>query len=121
MLKPHGTHESLAGKLLLSSALVAVSLAYGWWQRENAAKSAHGDGAVRACVPGTCASSVSACAHAFRHGVRRAANRSTGDLCRSSPAQRRHLLRRNPPPAAPQVSTPASAAPQAPPQQEAAI
>ncbi len=24
--------ESLAGKLLLSSALVAVSLAYGWWQ-----------------------------------------------------------------------------------------
>jgi uncharacterized protein with FMN-binding domain len=35
MLKPHGTHESLAGKLLLSSALVAVSLAYGWWQREN--------------------------------------------------------------------------------------
>jgi uncharacterized protein with FMN-binding domain len=35
MLKPHGTHESLAGKLLLSSALVAVSLAYGWWQRQN--------------------------------------------------------------------------------------
>ncbi len=25
--------ESLIGKLLLSSALVAVSLAYGWWQR----------------------------------------------------------------------------------------
>ena len=36
MLKPHGTHESLAGKLLLSSALVAVSLAYGWWQPRDA-------------------------------------------------------------------------------------
>jgi uncharacterized protein with FMN-binding domain len=35
MLKPHGTRENLAGKLLLSSALVAVSLAYGWWQRQN--------------------------------------------------------------------------------------
>jgi len=30
-----GGHESLAGKLLLSSALVAVSLAYGWWQRST--------------------------------------------------------------------------------------
>jgi len=28
--------ESLAGKLLLSSALVAVSLGYGWWQTQNA-------------------------------------------------------------------------------------
>lgn len=32
MLKLVGKRESLAGKLLLSSALVAVSLAYGWWQ-----------------------------------------------------------------------------------------
>ena len=32
-----GKHPSLAGKLLLSSALVAISLAYGWWQsRERA-------------------------------------------------------------------------------------
>jgi len=30
MLNPR--RDSLAGKLLLSSALVAVSLAYGWWQ-----------------------------------------------------------------------------------------
>jgi len=30
-------HENLAGKLLLSSALVAVSLAYIWWHRHNAA------------------------------------------------------------------------------------
>lgn len=30
-------HQSLLGKLLLSTALVAVSLAYGWWQRQNAA------------------------------------------------------------------------------------
>jgi uncharacterized protein with FMN-binding domain len=37
MLTPKKTRESLAGKLLLSSALVAVSLAYGWWQRDNAA------------------------------------------------------------------------------------
>lgn len=36
MLKPAGKRESLAGKLLLSSALVAVSLAYGWWQRPGA-------------------------------------------------------------------------------------
>ncbi len=29
-------HQTLAGKLLLSSALVAVSLMYGWWQRHGA-------------------------------------------------------------------------------------
>ena len=34
MLSPK--RESLAGKLLLSSALVAVSLAYGWWQTHDA-------------------------------------------------------------------------------------
>ena len=38
MLKPAGKRESLAGKLLLSSALVAVSLAYGWWQRADTEK-----------------------------------------------------------------------------------
>jgi uncharacterized protein with FMN-binding domain len=32
--------ESLAGKLLLSSALVAVSLGYGWWQRQNSERPA---------------------------------------------------------------------------------
>ena len=36
MLSPKNKTESLAGKLLLSSALVAVSLAYGWWQTRNA-------------------------------------------------------------------------------------
>jgi len=36
MLKPGGKRESLVGKLLLSSALVAVSLAYGWWQQHDA-------------------------------------------------------------------------------------
>ena len=38
MLSPK--RESLAGKLLLSSALVAVSLAYGWWQTRNAERPA---------------------------------------------------------------------------------
>jgi uncharacterized protein with FMN-binding domain len=36
MLSPAPKRESLAGKLLLSSALVAVSLAYGWWQPRDA-------------------------------------------------------------------------------------
>ena len=45
MLSPNKKRESLAGKLLLSSALVAVSLVYGWWQRHNAA------GAYVAMVP----------------------------------------------------------------------
>jgi uncharacterized protein with FMN-binding domain len=35
MLRPDKKPQSLAGKLLLSSALVAVSLAYGWWQRHD--------------------------------------------------------------------------------------
>ena len=38
MLKFDTKRENLAGKLLLSSALVAVSLAYGWWQRDDAEK-----------------------------------------------------------------------------------
>jgi uncharacterized protein with FMN-binding domain len=36
MLRSDKKRESLAGKLLLSSALVAVSLVYGWWQRNHA-------------------------------------------------------------------------------------
>jgi uncharacterized protein with FMN-binding domain len=32
---PGGRHENLAGRLLLSSALVVVSLAYAWWHRHN--------------------------------------------------------------------------------------
>lgn len=36
MLSPNKKPGSLTGKLLLSSALVAVSLSYGWWQRHNA-------------------------------------------------------------------------------------
>jgi uncharacterized protein with FMN-binding domain len=35
MLSSSEKRESLAGKLLLSSALVAVSLAYGWWQNPS--------------------------------------------------------------------------------------
>lgn len=35
MLSSNGNRESLAGKLLLSSALVAVTLVYGWWQRHS--------------------------------------------------------------------------------------
>jgi uncharacterized protein with FMN-binding domain len=34
---PGRQRENLAGRLLLSSALVAVSLAYAWWQRPDAA------------------------------------------------------------------------------------
>lgn len=37
--------ENLAGKLLLSTALIAISLAYGWWQRDNDA------GPVMATMP----------------------------------------------------------------------
>jgi uncharacterized protein with FMN-binding domain len=33
MLNSEKSREGLVGKLLLSSALVAISLAYGWWQR----------------------------------------------------------------------------------------
>jgi uncharacterized protein with FMN-binding domain len=36
MLSHNKKRESLAGKLLLSSALVAVTLVSGWWQRNNA-------------------------------------------------------------------------------------
>lgn len=35
MLSAGKKGESLAGKWLLSSALVALSLAYGWWQRQD--------------------------------------------------------------------------------------
>jgi len=32
---PGSKHQNLAGKLLLSSALVAVSVGYAWWHRHN--------------------------------------------------------------------------------------
>jgi uncharacterized protein with FMN-binding domain len=32
---PGSEHQNLAGKLLLSSALVAVSVGYGWWHRHD--------------------------------------------------------------------------------------
>ena len=35
MLSPAKTHESFTGKLLLSTALVAVTLGYGWWQHNQ--------------------------------------------------------------------------------------
>jgi uncharacterized protein with FMN-binding domain len=38
MLSPQKKRGSLTGKLLLSSALVTVSLAYGWWQRSDAGR-----------------------------------------------------------------------------------
>lgn len=38
MLSSDKKRESLAGKLLLSSALVALSLAYGWWQQHDAGR-----------------------------------------------------------------------------------
>lgn len=47
MLSPRNKTESLAGKLLLSSALVAVSLAYGWWQTPIA----HGPAMAMAPMP----------------------------------------------------------------------
>ncbi|MGZ5930333.1 MAG: hypothetical protein ACXWLX_14055, partial [Rhizomicrobium sp.] len=47
MLSPKNKTESLAGKLLLSSALVAVSLAYGWWQTPIA----HGPAIATAPMP----------------------------------------------------------------------
>lgn len=40
MLSPAKPRENLAGKLLVSSALVVVSLAYGFWQRHHTAGSA---------------------------------------------------------------------------------
>ena len=35
MLSPAKEHESLSGKLLLSTALVAVTVGYGWWQHNQ--------------------------------------------------------------------------------------
>ena len=123
MLKPHGTHESLAGKLLLSSALVAVSLAYGWWQRENAP---HPHIAMTARVPqapapqasvpaptpsvATSAAPTPATAPAPDTSVAAALPRSAAPTAPKSTAV-----------APPQVSTPAPAVPEAPPQQAAAI
>src|SRR5579863_2322588 len=45
MLSYKRKRESLIGKLLLSSALVAISLVYGWWQRSDA------DGPALATAP----------------------------------------------------------------------
>ena len=39
MLSRVRKHTSLISKLILSGALIAVSLAYGWWQRHHAAAS----------------------------------------------------------------------------------
>ncbi|HEY4276194.1 MAG TPA: FMN-binding protein [Rhizomicrobium sp.] len=47
MLNSGRKRENLAGKLLLSSALVAVSLAYGWWDRP----AAHGPAMAMAPMP----------------------------------------------------------------------
>ena len=48
MLKPAGKHESLTGKLLLSTALVAVTLGYYWWQ-QTSPPARTGGGASRRC------------------------------------------------------------------------
>ncbi|HEX4370156.1 MAG TPA: FMN-binding protein [Rhizomicrobium sp.] len=118
MLKPHGTHESLAGKLLLSSALVAVSLAYGWWQRENTPRPHI---AMTAPVPQAPAPQASAPASTPSVTTSVAPPPTTATAPDTSIA----TLPRSAASVAPKsnaVAPPnASAAPQAPPQQEAAI
>jgi uncharacterized protein with FMN-binding domain len=123
MLKPHGTHESLAGKLLLSSALVAVSLAYGWWQRENTPRPHI---AMTAPLPQAPAPQVSA--PVPTPSVTASAAPATPPTA-AAPETPVTALPRNAAPTAPkstavavpQANTPAPAMLQAPPQQEAAI
>jgi len=127
MLKPHGTHESLAGKLLLSSALVAVSLAYGWWQRENTPRpqiamtapmpqAPAPQASVAAPTPSVTASAAPAPATAAALDTSIAALPPNASNSAAAPTAPKSTAA-----APPQVSTPAPAAPQAPPQQEAAI
>jgi uncharacterized protein with FMN-binding domain len=59
MLNPHNKRESLIGKLLLSSALVAVTLTYGLWQRQSVTRSV-----VVAAIPKPASSSSNALDHA---------------------------------------------------------
>jgi uncharacterized protein with FMN-binding domain len=121
MLKPHGTHESLAGKLLLSSALVAVSLAYGWWQRENTPRPHI---AMTAPVPQAPAPQASSPAPSVTTSAAPATPPTT-----AAPDTSVAVLPRSAAPAVPkstavappQANTPTPAASQAPPQQEAAI
>ncbi|HEY5084763.1 MAG TPA: hypothetical protein VII48_09590, partial [Rhizomicrobium sp.] len=123
MLKPHGTHESLAGKLLLSSALVAVSLAYGWWQRENT-QGPHVTMATAAPVPvvhapvpqASAPPPVTASAAPAVPTATPVPDTSVAALPRSvAPAASKSAT------IAPLQVTAPVAAPQAPPQQEAAI
>ena len=121
MLKPHGTHESLAGKLLLSSALVAVSLAYGWWQKENTPRPHI---AMTAPVPQAPAPQATSPAPSVTTSAAPATPPTT-----AAPDTSVAVLPRSAAPdvpkstavAPPQANTPTPAASQAPPQQEAAI
>jgi uncharacterized protein with FMN-binding domain len=127
MLKPHGTHESLAGKLLLSSALVAVSLAYGWWQRENTPRphiamtapvpqAPAPQASVPAPTPSITASAAPAPATAPAPETSIAALPPNASKSATAPTPQKSTAV-----APPQVSTPAPTAPEAPPQQAAAI
>ena len=125
MLKPHGTHESLAGKLLLSSALVAVSLAYGWWERENTPRPHIAMTApmpqapapqAPAPTPSITASAAPAPATAPAPETSIAALPPNASKSAAAPTAPKSTA------VAPlQANTPAPAAPQSPPQQEAAI
>jgi uncharacterized protein with FMN-binding domain len=126
MLKPHGTHESLAGKLLLSSALVAVSLAYGWWQRENTPRPHI---AMTVPVPQAPAPQVSAPPPVTASAAPAAPTATPvpdTSVAALPPSAPKPAAAPNAPKSTaavtpPQVSTPTAAAPQTPPQQEAAI
>jgi uncharacterized protein with FMN-binding domain len=123
MLKPHGTHESLAGKLLLSSALVAVSLAYGWWQRENTPRPHIAMMAPVPEAPAPQASapaptpSVTASAAPASPAAAAAPDTSVATLPRSAASAAPKSIAVTPP----RANMPKPSAPQAPPQREAAI
>ena len=118
MLRPAAKRESFAGRLLLSSALVAVSLAYGWWQRQNM-QGPHVTGAASAPHATAPQASASALAPppvtASEPAPAAAPDTSVAVLPRSAaPAAPKSAAI-----APPQTNTPS--APEAPPQQEAAI
>ncbi|HEX4105046.1 MAG TPA: FMN-binding protein [Rhizomicrobium sp.] len=126
MLKVEEKHANLTGKLLLSSALVAATLAYGWWQRQNTPNphmamvvpaphaTAPSPQAAVAAPPPAAASAASA-APATAPDTKVAAVQ----LEASKPAA--PVTPKPTAAAPPQAGASASVAPQAPPQQDAAI
>jgi uncharacterized protein with FMN-binding domain len=120
MLRPSEKRESLAGKLLLSSALVAVSLAYGWWQRQNTqgphvtmATAAPHAITPQASVPAPTPSVTASAAPAVPAA---APDTSVAALPRSAAPTASKFAT-----IAPLQATAPAAAPESPPQQEAAI